>query len=392
MGLIKRFFKNVNSQVRDYKKDTSKHYPVLKRSSVPEKEMNFVVHEDLSDLLWLGDGPRKNYVQSNTRERINIDGYILEISYSGNEEPSAIYLNLPVDLNGTNVDRLPYYPNYKDLTPGQRGMYWKFLKNPYTNQYEIGYAFILYYGLERHLLNGKYEKAMKVVMKMRKVHKNSSFQYYSANAIILSCLRYQRADLLMELMESMEDEYSKSISPNLLLLCKYGLRLPLRAKEIMGLAKTFEYNKTNYIKKYPDLFCECLCRNMEKEFGKTEILCSYYINDKDFRKLPTEQMKIFTNTSLDLKQEIPLLIHSFPLKKGMYELLNATHEDVKAALANMRKAGTTPKPVEGKKKDKEELSFDKSREKMLLTAYNKAKSGTLDQHFASIELQNFYYK
>jgi hypothetical protein len=40
--------------------------------------------------------------------------------------------------------------------------------------------------------------------------------------------------------------------------------LPVLPKDIMRMAKTFEFNNTNYIKKYPELFLDCL-KNAIKE-------------------------------------------------------------------------------------------------------------------------------
>ena len=44
------------------------------------------------------------------------------------------------------------------------------------------------------------------------------------------------------------------------------------------------------------------------------------------------------------------------------------------------------------KKSNEVLCVDKILEQKLLDAYHQAKNNSLEQHFASIELQNFYYK
>jgi len=88
-----------------------------------------------------------------------------------------IYTKLPLAQidNIEDVERPPYYPNYSQLTPQQKGVYWKLLSNPYDSKFDIGFVFILYYGLERHLLNGNYEKAFRLILKLRDIHTNKSF-------------------------------------------------------------------------------------------------------------------------------------------------------------------------------------------------------------------------
>ena len=97
---------------------------------------------------------------------------------SSNEEPSLIYTKQPVVVPNdvSIVERPPFFPTYSGLTPEQKGVYIKLLQNPYDNSVDIGFVFILYYGLERHLLVGDYERAYKVILKLRDVHSNASFQ------------------------------------------------------------------------------------------------------------------------------------------------------------------------------------------------------------------------
>ena len=150
----------------------------------------FTVHSDLTDLIWILDGPRKNFENPPHKIVFEIDGIPVYFGNVGNTEPSAISTKMPIkDVSDiTKVSRPPYYPRYSELTPEQRGVYWKLLSNPYNPEIDIGFVFVLYYGLERHLLNGNYEKAFDVIIKLRDVHKNPSFQNYSAHALILTSL------------------------------------------------------------------------------------------------------------------------------------------------------------------------------------------------------------
>jgi hypothetical protein len=104
------------------------------------------------------------------------------------DEPSAIYTNLPIIINNSKpVEKPGYYPSYRELDPIQKGNYLNWLTNPY-NEIDIGYVFVFYYGLERHLLLGDFESAFETIIKLRNAHKNKSFLAYSLNAIILSSI------------------------------------------------------------------------------------------------------------------------------------------------------------------------------------------------------------
>ncbi len=384
MGFLKNLKKQINTST-----------DIVSQSQKPiQQKPVFRVHSDLNGLIWIADGPRKNYTQEkSTITSIAIGDYIVKVSFSGVQEPSLISTKAAVEPNPSSAEKLPYYPSYLELSPAQRGMYWKYLENPYNPAFEIGYVFILYYGLERHLLLGDYERAINIIIKMRDVHKNASFQSYSANAIILTCLKNKRADLLYSFLSSLDKEYEYHFSDNLYLFSMYSLDLPMDADDIIRMAKSFEYTKTTYIKTYPDLFRETLKENMVSKFGKAEIKCSQFIKKSEFRKLPKEMVPIFANISIIDKQiEVPLMIHAFHLKRAIYDLLNKTHEDVKKRLAEMRKHGDVPQKASKEKKKAVIEAFDFQREKELLDKYQSCESGTMDEHYVSIELQDFYYK
>ena len=167
------------------------------------------IHPDIQNLLWIADGPRKNYISNNHENVFYVHGQRFILPSLQQEEPSLIYTNLPISNNIEDnvVERPSYYPTYSELTAEQRGIYWQLLANPYDERIDIGYVFILYYGLERHLLMGNYERAFEVILKLRDVHTNKSFQCYSARALILMCICKQRGDLAMQFMHSLDKEH-----------------------------------------------------------------------------------------------------------------------------------------------------------------------------------------
>lgn len=354
------------------------------------------VHPDLKTLLWIMDGPHKNYVQQGKETVCEYGGIKFTLSSFSMQEPSAMSVKLPIleNVNPGLIERPPYYPTYSGLTEEQRGVYWKFLANPYSGNYDIGYVFLLYYGLERHLMEGNCRDAFHVILKLRDVYDNKSFQAYSACAIILMCLIRQQPDLAEEFYKSLDKDYKLCFSDDLFLLCKLGLKQPIRPRDLMRMSKSFDFTNQNYIKKYPDLFEEKLSRLMEEQFEHAWLELNQMITQTQFSKTPQIEMPVFANVSISDKAiKIPQLTNCFQIKRVAFNLLEEAHQAVKQELAARRKAGTAPAPKEKMAKKIIELpTFDSDTEKVLLEEYQKSAGNALDKHFSLISLQKFYYK
>ena len=121
-------------------------------------------HEDIKDLIWFADSPLLNIDPKQFIKTVKSSGLRLDFTYSGYPEPSMIFTKYPIEFPKlfSDVDPLGYYPSYIELDPLQKGMYIKFLENPYKTKNDIGYLFLLYYGLERHLLLYDLEKSADV--------------------------------------------------------------------------------------------------------------------------------------------------------------------------------------------------------------------------------------
>lgn len=388
MGILNKFIKKITSS-KDVNSIT------IHKSNV-SADNTVMVHPDLENLLWIVDGPYKNYAPRDNKRTFEYNGIEISFVSFSSQEPSLISIKLPIQKvdSQLNIDRPPYYPTYAGLTELQRGMYWNLLANPYSGNIDIGYVFILYYGLERHLLEGEFEAAFRVILKLRDVYDNESFQSYSANALILTCLAKQRVDLIVEFYNSLDKSYELKFSNNLYLLCKYGLKIPLTPSDIIKISKTFGFSNQNYIKKYPNLFLEKMRETMINIIGSEQLDIGNYISSYDFVKIPTQELYIFANVSIRNESiDVPIISESLKFKKIVYDLLEQTHKNVKTSLAQMRKDGTCPaeSPLEPTKKV-EVLAFDDLQEKILLEQYKKSSSNSLDKHFALIYLQDFYYK
>lgn len=361
---------------------------------------DFKIHNDIEDLIWFINGPKMNY---NPDKDIKMNEfyvgdtrYILKISFSGSTEPSAIDTKLVIgDIkNVSAVEKLPYFPSYSSLTPEQRAAYLKFLSNPYDESFEIGYAFILYYGLERFLLTERFEKAFETIIKLRDSHNNGSFQFYSGNALVLSCIYNKRPDMMIKFLKSVDKEFELKFSDNLFLLSAYSFGIPLYSNDIIRLAKTFEFNNKNYISKYPEMFNDTMKEIIEKKLGRDSVLLDDILSKAEFKKLRTEKMKMFANISISEEEVgVPLIAESFKIKKTFNDILVETHEMVKNKLAELRKIGDVPNPKnKSKPKSNIILAFDEQKEKILLKELRGNFNSPLDRHFSYIELQNFYYR
>lgn len=365
--------------------------------SASATESNFLnIHPDVVNLLWIDDGPRKNFYPSKNRVDVyRFEGFTISFTTIKPLEPSLIKTQLPIKKISdiSKVPRPQYYPSYNQLEPDQRWIYWQLLSNPYDTTHDIGYVFLLYYGLERHLFLGSFEEAFRVILKLRDIHRNKSFQTYSARALILSCLYHQRPDMISEFMMSLDNEYEMIMPSNLYLLCKYSFDIPLNAEDIMRMAKDFEFKNTNYISKYPAIFRETLEQNISDKYSSPALEMKKLITQSEYNKARKEDLSIFANFSLsDKNVSIPVLIDLFKFKKAIFELLEASHSDVKSKLSSMKKEGTLPIPVSKITEKKQVEVFDPTVEKSLLDELKKAKGNPIKEHFALISLQDFYYK
>ena len=95
----------------------------------------FQPHPDIVDLLWIENGPDKNWYGNPNCQEYEFMGMIIRIVF-GEDEPSLINPDLLISIDNLNdVEPPEYYPSYKSMNPQQRAAYWKFLNNPYSGNY-----------------------------------------------------------------------------------------------------------------------------------------------------------------------------------------------------------------------------------------------------------------
>ena len=298
------------------------------------------IPDDIFELLWFPDGPYKNLDPDINKNRFEVDGIIIEFSYGiggiGSVEPSAIYHKLIIKpaYNIESTPRLPYFPSYAGMTPEQRFNFLTWLKN-IDSDIDIGYVFVFYYGLERHLFFGKYEQAFKTVLRLRQHHRNNSFLHYSANALMATCLIYDRPDLFNNYTES-EEKFEKNRLSDIYLIAKYGMGLNLFADELIAISKDIGFSNQRYIKSERELFKNELKKILIQKYTKDELPLNHY----PIKNWPLKPEAIMANYSIDSDKcvlNLPCLKEYNTFKGEVFKLLEATHESVKHIIMKIRK-------------------------------------------------------
>lgn len=278
------------------------------------------IPDDVFNLLWFFDGEYKNWESYE-----DIKGLF------GNYEPSMIFKDYPVIENENNsiVEFPDYYPNYRDLSSKQRGVYFDFLRDIYNSNFHIGYVFLFYYGLERYLFKGeKIDDAFNTIIKLRNTHRNSSFQKYSANSLLFSALKYERQDLVRKFILFNND--SPFFSYNVLFFVIYKLQMPLTAHVIMDTSSFFGYKNEKFIKNNQDLFLQELKSEMAERFGSDEILISDLISQEEMNELNEKFEFVYANPTIEERgTHIPDISADLDFKNEIYGLLINVEKSIK---------------------------------------------------------------
>ncbi|HQN44470.1 MAG TPA: TerB N-terminal domain-containing protein [Anaerolineaceae bacterium] len=263
---------------------------------------------------------------------INLDD-ITGIRIIGPEEPSVIYKDLLVSepKNPDLVAPPPYFPRYSELSANQRWVYLNWL-NDIQSEINIGYVFLYYYGLERHLLVGDFEAAFSEILLLRKCHDNKSFENYSYNALLFSCACHNQPDLAQSIL----DNESRNGIGNVDLIFKYRFGKNINADEFMSLARKIKGVNLRYIKTQPVRYKTALENVLFQKFRIREYpICSLH----NVTDVPQEQVVAFANISLphDLRTpRLPNFLRHVPFVLDCAEILKHTHDLVKEELKEDR--------------------------------------------------------
>lgn len=240
-------------------------------------------------------------------------------------EPSLIDRSLPIsNTKNIKVINSPgYYPSYRNLTPEQRWVYLKFLEHPYK-KIDIGYVFIFYYGLERYLLTNKYKEAFNVIIKLRNVHDNKSFQTYSLRALFATCIINNDDELLNYLLNNSD---LSSENTNITLAIKALSNQGLTCNDLINSAKFFNFTNHRYIKNDYSCFYIALQEVLLKHYRNHTMPLNKYLSDIK----STVRVLAFANTSIKNRTcLIPDFASNEMFIQTGYTLLSEAHNIVKA--------------------------------------------------------------
>ena len=303
--------------------------PVVHEGNLVAGNKSYNINPKILPLLYFTDGQLKN-----------IDSEV--------GEPSAISINFPVAEG--QFQKLNYYPSYSELTPEQRDGFLSWLSTDLSNIPDIGFAFLLLYCLERHILHDEYlEESLKIISKLQSQINNGSFDYYSSTSIGYIFFIHKRLDLLKYV-----DLNKCDIKLQILLSHR------LSADQLIALATEVDFRNRYYIKEYPELFKKALIESLKREFGSEYF--EYELSN--IQKLKKEPY-MFSNYSLRKGNNRPDLLMPDPLSDrklchDIYAELQKAHDQVKGFLEIKR-------AVESKK--------DKSKKKIAKPKRINSKTG-----------------
>lgn len=303
--------------------------PVVHEGNLVAGNKSYNINPKILPLLYFTDGQLKN-----------IDSEV--------GEPSAISINFPVAEG--QFQKLNYYPSYSELTPEQRDGFLSWLSTDLSNIPDIGFAFLLLYCLERHILHDEYlEESLKIISKLQSQINNGSFDYYSSTSIGYIFFIHKRLDLLKYV-----DLNKCDIKLQILLSHR------LSADQLIALASKVDFRNQHYIKEYPELFKKALVEDLKRNFGSEYF--EYELSN--IQKLKKEPY-MFSNYSLRKDNNQPDLLMPDPLSDrklchDIYAELQKAHDQVKGFLEIKR-------AVESKK--------DKSKKKIAKPKRINSKTG-----------------
>lgn len=266
-------------------------------------------------------------------------------------DPSTIYIHLPISED-YKVLPLSYWPHYIEMTSGQRFTYLSWLRDV-TKPIDIGYVFIYYYGLERQLLTGHFDKAFDEIIKLRNIHKNKSFLKYSENALINAAILKNRQDRLIDLHEKTEiSEYS-----NMLFSIAHKMNIALGVQQLsLIFHKAFPYSR-KALRDNKELFISCIS-SVLKEYNDSSV---FPISNYDIKNTRFTTIKCFANYSFSEELQTRKVKDFYQCKRLMEDIekiYNISHKLYIEQKALLRKKKTSEE-VKTALKKKDENRYKK---------------------------------
>lgn len=344
---------------------TNDQLPIQAKSTADNPPIKFIdeltIPNEVLELLWIKGGPLNNYNDNNIKEQF-ING--IRISVSSQTEPSLIDISLPLNTDITNSDYIEdigYYPSYERLSPKQRYVYLSWLQD-ISKPVAVGYVFIFYYGLERHLMFGKYKEAVKMINYLQQFHNNGSFYSYSTDAMLIGILKHNDINLLNSI------NFNNASNP-IYALVKGVVSKFYSAEDIIRLYKLFGFNNNRYIKNQYDDFLRELKINLNNKYG----IDKYPLPSNTIDKCNGNQLLVVANYSLMQEDRFaiaPDISTNELICKDLFNILTETHENIKIKNRNKRKMESNIKRTNNTTYAKVDGDSDLSNLKKMIDRYD----------------------
>jgi hypothetical protein len=306
--------------------------PEEEYTNISAGRYTFTLLNAIANLLYFTDKhPRTVSSDIEVQMAINPDSEEFEIVEIPASDPSIIYFDLPVkkpkDIN--NVPALSHFPSYSRMTPEQRWIYWNWLQSP-SDPIDIGYVFVFYYGLERHLVSGDFDLAFDAILFLQEHHHHYSFEGYSNPALFYSLLTRKRYDRLEEVL------YLKGVNgwPVVGIMAANILGMNLTGADLMELASRIKGVNKRYVEGEPELFEEKLNETIKSKYR----MDLFPFSERFKLSHVPPQMEAYANYSLSERvYGLPRFCDYAPFADEVKAILAETHATVKAILTERRR-------------------------------------------------------
>ena len=128
-------------------------------------------------------------------------------------ERSTVFVNLPVSQprDPSLVEKPDYWPAYVWLAQEQRWIYLNWLQNV-SDDVDLGYVFLYFYGLERRMLTKDFEQAFHEAVLLRQHHAKGSFPEFAEQSVLAACTIQNNGDFAREYLTRFPCAYLNNLS------------------------------------------------------------------------------------------------------------------------------------------------------------------------------------
>lgn len=267
---------------------------------------HFDISTEILDLLWFGDGRRKNTMDFE-------DGSISEPSEIMTRD--QVYQENPVPVGN--------YPSFNNLTPGQKYQFLTWLQDIEQDN-DVGYAYLLLYALERRLYMGSMvEPAVNLIRKLHRIINNPDFVRHSSDTLVWAAYKYKRVEFLncLRIYEMPEETQ---------ILVKLYTRGHLDGHDIMLVSEKMGMDNQRYVTGKPRLFEKILNDKLANKYDEG----FFSISNIDHAGEASVSIWL-SNFSIPKKArrvKVPNLLEHRSIRKPLLKILEQTSEDVRIEL------------------------------------------------------------